>query len=624
MTATVQLSPLPKQRFTDANGNPLSGGKVFTYAAGTNTKQNSYTDSTGATPNANPVILDSRGEAAIWLDQTLAYKVTLSPSTDTDPPTSPIWTIDNIPPSNGLASFQAILAGANGTAQIGYQLTATQSAIRLLNVKLSEWVSVTDFKNNDGTQVLGDYDGTTGRDNTTGFQAAVNYCELSSNTSIHGINSPASGSPTLFVPNGNYKLNGTLVVTSKMHVRGDGPAERATGSCLLQFNNAVDLWQVNPQAAGMSWSIEDVTLGGTNSGAGHLIHVTGATGACNSSRIQRCFLGTPPNLAIQIDRGDDWLIAHNTFDESATSAVGIGTSTSINVVSALRIVENDFFEIPLRCILLFNVVGCVIGYNHVTRQSGSRTQYLVDAANTLPYQVKDVVVIGNVLNSVDCLIFSTAFTNLTITGNDGTLMGAGAGAVHSCIEFTGTCANLVIGQNNLSGNWDTKNFYNDAGATVTGASIVANNVTATGGTGTAIVALNTTGKVAPNTLTGFSRNYQVSDYLAAGLTLNESQTLTYGVAIAADASKGSVLTVTATNATAFTISNPTNPSVGQLLEYTIRNNSGGGLGALTFDTLFKIGAAWTQPANGFSRSIAFRWNATNWVEKYRAAADISN
>ncbi len=108
MTASVQLAPLPKQRFTDNNGNPLVGGLVFTYAAGTTTKQATYTDSTGATPNTNPVVLDARGEASIWLDQTLAYKVTVSPSTDTDPPTAPIWTVDNIPVSAinaGLVSF---------------------------------------------------------------------------------------------------------------------------------------------------------------------------------------------------------------------------------------------------------------------------------------------------------------------------------------------------------------------------------------------------------------------------------------------------------------------------------------------------------------------------------------
>ena len=93
---TTAISPCPKLSFSDSNGNPLSGGKLFTYAAGTTTKQTTYTDSTGSTPNTNPIILDSRGECSIWLTPTLGYKFTLSNATDTDPPTNPIWTQDNL------------------------------------------------------------------------------------------------------------------------------------------------------------------------------------------------------------------------------------------------------------------------------------------------------------------------------------------------------------------------------------------------------------------------------------------------------------------------------------------------------------------------------------------------
>ncbi len=90
------LSPLPIQHFVDSNGIALVGGKVFTYQAGTTTKTPTYTDSTGGTPNTNPVILNARGEANIWLVPGTLYKFVLSPSTDTDPPTNAIWTEDNI------------------------------------------------------------------------------------------------------------------------------------------------------------------------------------------------------------------------------------------------------------------------------------------------------------------------------------------------------------------------------------------------------------------------------------------------------------------------------------------------------------------------------------------------
>lgn len=61
------LTPAPIMSFFDSNGDPLAGGKVYTYESGTVTPLATYTDAGGLTPNANPVILDSRGQADIWL-----------------------------------------------------------------------------------------------------------------------------------------------------------------------------------------------------------------------------------------------------------------------------------------------------------------------------------------------------------------------------------------------------------------------------------------------------------------------------------------------------------------------------------------------------------------------------
>lgn len=85
----AKLMPNGKQQFFDANGDPLASGKVYTYAAGTSTPKDTYTTYTGGTANANPVILDARGEATIFWDG--AYKVVLKDSTD-----ATIWTVDNI------------------------------------------------------------------------------------------------------------------------------------------------------------------------------------------------------------------------------------------------------------------------------------------------------------------------------------------------------------------------------------------------------------------------------------------------------------------------------------------------------------------------------------------------
>ena len=88
--ATTSLAPTPKLQFFDANGAPLAGGQLYTYAAGTTTPLASYTDSTGNVPNTNPIILDSRGEANVWLEGAI-YKFALYTSVGVL-----IWTVDNI------------------------------------------------------------------------------------------------------------------------------------------------------------------------------------------------------------------------------------------------------------------------------------------------------------------------------------------------------------------------------------------------------------------------------------------------------------------------------------------------------------------------------------------------
>ena len=87
----ASLTPTPKQQFFDANGNPLVAGKVYTYAGGTTTPIATYTDQTGATANTNPIILDSRGMANIWLQPTIAYKFLITDENDVTQ-----YTTDNI------------------------------------------------------------------------------------------------------------------------------------------------------------------------------------------------------------------------------------------------------------------------------------------------------------------------------------------------------------------------------------------------------------------------------------------------------------------------------------------------------------------------------------------------
>lgn len=92
----VNLSPIGgvAGQFFDNNGDPLSGGKIYTYAAGTTTPSPTFTSSGGGTPHSNPIILDAAGRVPsgeIWLTDGIQYKFIIKTSTDVQ-----IGSYDNI------------------------------------------------------------------------------------------------------------------------------------------------------------------------------------------------------------------------------------------------------------------------------------------------------------------------------------------------------------------------------------------------------------------------------------------------------------------------------------------------------------------------------------------------
>jgi len=159
---TKALMPMPKQAFygtvAGAHG-PIANGKVYTYSTGTNTPKATYTTLAGSTQNANPVILDARGEASIWLDPG-AYRIKLCDANDVE-----VWTQDGI-------------AGGGGSA--------------------GGFISVKDYP------FLAQGDGVT--DDTAAIQAAIDACLLTGQT--------------LLIPYGIYMVS-TLSVT--VDTAGKGP-----------------------------------------------------------------------------------------------------------------------------------------------------------------------------------------------------------------------------------------------------------------------------------------------------------------------------------------------------------------------------------------------------------------
>lgn len=84
-TVTLSIFAGVGAQLFDNNGVPLSGGKLYTYVAGTTTPLASYTSSIGITPHTNPIILDAAGRVPggeIWLDYTYLYKFVMKTSAD--------------------------------------------------------------------------------------------------------------------------------------------------------------------------------------------------------------------------------------------------------------------------------------------------------------------------------------------------------------------------------------------------------------------------------------------------------------------------------------------------------------------------------------------------------------
>lgn len=118
----TQFLGLPLVQYFDSNGDPLSGGLLHTYEPGTTTNKASYptiADAKAATnANANPVVLDSRGEAAVVLAGNTKLLLTTAAAVT-------IWTQDNV-------DGDGTILDSNGNEML--EFTTTSSATNHLKL----------------------------------------------------------------------------------------------------------------------------------------------------------------------------------------------------------------------------------------------------------------------------------------------------------------------------------------------------------------------------------------------------------------------------------------------------------------------------------------------------------
>jgi len=190
----VYLSPIggAGAQFFDNNGNPLSGGKLYTYAAGTTTNQVTYTNNAGTIPHTNPIILDSAGRVPsgeIWLTEEISYKFLIKTASNVL-----LGTYDNITGIGdpaALMAYEAQIAAPSGSSLVGFLQAGASAVARTVQSKLRDCVSVKDFG------AVGD--GVT--DDTLQVQAAINHVA-------------SIGGGEVYFPPGSYRTTQTITIST--------------------------------------------------------------------------------------------------------------------------------------------------------------------------------------------------------------------------------------------------------------------------------------------------------------------------------------------------------------------------------------------------------------------------
>lgn len=227
MTAYT-LSPIwgAGAQLFDNNGDPLSGGKIYVYEAGTTTPAVTYTGPTGTALNTNPIIANAAGRLnnEIWFFEGQSFKFVLKDATDVllatydDIPSLPQPAITNdastisyqtpyqVSAGNFTigATYRISAVGTTDFTQIGAEAnvtgilftatgigsgTGTAQYTRTVQNKLREMISVKDF-GAIGDGVVNDL---------PAIQTAINYCVL-------------NGFRELYVNEGTYLIDGTLQI----------------------------------------------------------------------------------------------------------------------------------------------------------------------------------------------------------------------------------------------------------------------------------------------------------------------------------------------------------------------------------------------------------------------------
>lgn len=317
----VALSPVygAGAQFFDDNGDPLAGGFLYTFYAGTTASAKTYTSSSGLVENTNPIELDAAGRPVgnpeIWLTVGTAYKFVLKNSTYVE-----IWTQDNITiwtPPDLTASLANSTNPALGDAMVAFRQSNSAGILpgaiaKTVHDKLQEFVSVKDF-------------GAVGDGVTPDGDAIVAAC--------------ASGRQVYF-PAGTYLVDAPITIGSLTNFEWRGAGRDAS---VIKFDDNTNWNSIGLTFdACSSFRITDLGFdqtdavfqdGGTSYAA---IQINGNSGDSNNFSVDNCKFMQSYFIGLSIWKATKFVIDNNWFYRAA-SALDTGRHYCLNVSCELTL-----------------------------------------------------------------------------------------------------------------------------------------------------------------------------------------------------------------------------------------------------------------------------------------------
>ena len=377
---------------TNAAGNPLSGGKVYTYEAGTSSAKATYTDSGLTTPASNPIILDSEGRALIFAHG--FYKFVIKDSAD-----NTLYTRDNLAYFyemsdylldyfTGLTELTSIETGdmfvvIDDPAGTPYIKRAT-----LLNVfkGVNNFTALTSIETTDRLLIIDDPTGTPVAKYTT----VVDIAEVLS-TAVNDFRLIKSGSNlTLERVTGTViNINGTLYIVSTLPTLAATGLTPSTLYYIYIYNNA---GTITLEASATSFTVgtsgrAEKTGDTTRRLVGLAYCVTGPAWA--DSATQRLVISYDHKKHI-VGRN------HFTADRSTTSTSWAEVNTEIRVefiTWADEIVEATVIG-PVSASSETRIVGLAIGFDGTTASDYAFEYYTVAGSKCAAARAKKNLTVG--------------------------------------------------------------------------------------------------------------------------------------------------------------------------------------------------------------------------------------